>query len=546
METKPRFELAKKHGLCINCLKGQHLAKNCSSGSCRNCSRKHHTLQHMSSSPATSARTALACSTLSSEVFSEESGQSNLSAIGPQSSASPPSRSMSSFVEPASVNTFSYSVVVAPSPSPVSPPPSQSICSVHNFPVASYVAPQKDSVKAHNDEVLLSTVLMKVEDVFGNHHCVRGVLDSCSQSNFISESLARKLELKRYHISVDVSGIGQGIVHIRSKVVMKISSRFGRFDYLLECLIIPQITVKLPSKHFDISRWNLLDKIPLADPRFNISSGVDILIGGDLFYSLLETHKIHLSTGYPMLQRTVFGYVVAGRLSEPSNGSSICVVSTTASLDNRLQRFWEVENFDNYKAMTPMEEACEEHFQRTASRTSDGRYMVRLPLRENVLAMLGDSFAVAQRRFLAIERKFAANTSFKNEYVNFMEEYKKLGHMDLSPRSENPQFVLPHHTIFCPGSSTTRTRDVFDATCKGSSQLSLNDVLLVGPIVQPPLLAIILNWRIPRYVFKADAEKMFRQIWVHPLDRKFLQVLWRASESQQLYRYQLTTVTYGA
>ncbi|XP_065089853.1 uncharacterized protein LOC135711038 [Ochlerotatus camptorhynchus] len=162
-----------------------------------------------------------------------------------------------------------------------------------------------------------------------------------------------------------------------------------------------------------------------------------------------------------------------------------------------------------------------------------------------MLAMLGDSFAVAQRRFLAIERKFAVNSDFKNEYVKFMEEYKALGHMELSPRVENPQFVLPHHAIFHPDSSTTKTRVVFDATCKGSSQLSLNDVLLVGPIVQPPLLAIVLNWRIPRYVFNADAEKMFRQIWVHQLDRKFLQVLRRLSGFQQLQRYQLTTVTYG-
>nr|XP_029709032.1 uncharacterized protein LOC115255227 [Aedes albopictus] len=34
-----RFEFVKKHGLCINCLKGAHLAKDCSSGSCKQCSK---------------------------------------------------------------------------------------------------------------------------------------------------------------------------------------------------------------------------------------------------------------------------------------------------------------------------------------------------------------------------------------------------------------------------------------------------------------------------------------------------------------------------
>ncbi|XP_062714947.1 uncharacterized protein LOC134291334 [Aedes albopictus] len=109
--------------------------------------------------------------------------------------------------------------------------------------------------------------------------------------------------------------------------------------------------------------------------------------------------------------------------------------------------------------MTPLEEACEEHF----------RYMVRLPVRNGMVQLLGDSFAVVQRRFWTIERKFAANSESKSEYVKFIEEYAALGHMELSPRVEIPQLILPHHATFCLDSSTTKTRVVFDATCKSSS-----------------------------------------------------------------------------
>ncbi|XP_062712200.1 uncharacterized protein LOC134289763 [Aedes albopictus] len=38
---------------------------------------------------------------------------------------------------------------------------------------------------------------------------------------------------------------------------------------------------------------------------------------------------------------------------------------------------------------------------------------------------------------------------------------------------------------------------------------------------------------------------MFRQIWVHPDDRKFQQILWRGSPSEPIRTYQLKTVTYG-
>nr|XP_029708291.1 uncharacterized protein LOC115254764 [Aedes albopictus] len=437
MEVKQRFEMVKRNGLCINCLKGSHLAKNCSSESCRNCSKKHHTLLHLPSlavaAKPSSSQTTLACSTAASEVIPPAQPQvsSNSSVVASHSFSSPPSRSQQPPVGAISsgpVNSFSYSVVVAPSPSPVDPSAPQSIgksLELHSSPVASCVVPQSVPVCAPCDEVFLSTVAVKVKDSNGNPRYV---------------PLARKLELKRDRISIDVSGIGQGIVHIRSKVLIRISSRFGGLDYSLECLVIPQITVTLPSKHIDISDWNLPNNVPLADPRFNISSGVDILVGGELFYSLMLSHTINLRTGLPILQKTVFGYVVAGRLSTASRTSPIRVVSATTSLDNKLQRFWEVENFDGYKAMTPLEEACEEHFRSTVSRTSDGRYMVRLPVRDEMVQLLGDSFAVAQRRFWAIKRKFAANHEFKSEYVKFMEEYAALGHMELSPRVEIPHW----------------------------------------------------------------------------------------------------------
>lgn len=38
---------------------------------------------------------------------------------------------------------------------------------------------------------------------------------------------------------------------------------------------------------------------------------------------------------------------------------------------------------------------------------------------------------------------------------------------------------------------------------------------------------------------------MFRQIWIHPADRRFLQILWRHNSNVPISKFQLTTVTYG-
>ncbi|XP_051155781.1 uncharacterized protein LOC127278227 [Leptopilina boulardi] len=57
-------------------------------------------------------------------------------------------------------------------------------------------------------------------------------------------------------------------------------------------------------------------------------------------------------------------------------------------------------------------------------------------------------------------------------------------------------------------------------------------------------MSIILKWREYRYVYVADAEKMFRQILINPKDLDYQRILWRDSKGE-LQAYQLLTVTYG-
>jgi hypothetical protein len=46
LNENDRFEEAKRLKLCINCLQPGHDAKNCNSGTCKTCNKKHHTLLH--------------------------------------------------------------------------------------------------------------------------------------------------------------------------------------------------------------------------------------------------------------------------------------------------------------------------------------------------------------------------------------------------------------------------------------------------------------------------------------------------------------------
>ncbi|XP_075233847.1 uncharacterized protein LOC142331699 [Lycorma delicatula] len=106
-------------------------------------------------------------------------------------------------------------------------------------------------------------------------------------------------------------------------------------------------------------------------------------------------------------------------------------------------------------------------------------------------------------------------------------------------------FYLPHHAVFKETSLTTKLRVVFDGSAKSNNGLSLNDTLMIGPMVQQDLFSIILRFRVHNYVITSDITKMYRQILVTQKDSNLQRILWRENAEQDLKHYALRTVTYG-
>ncbi|XP_065082351.1 uncharacterized protein LOC135704776 [Ochlerotatus camptorhynchus] len=288
----------------------------------------------------------------------------------------------------------------------------------------------------------------------------------------------------------------------------------------------------------DISTWKIPKHLPLADPQFNVSHGIDLIVGAELFSILLQAEQISFSDHLRVLQKTSLGYILSGKVPTSTRAPVTCLVSTLDSLDAQVRRFWEVEDFDHGKTFTAEEQRCEAHFVKTHTRNAEGRYVVRLPVRQEMLPLIGETWPMAARRFTAVEKRFRTDDALRTSYVEFMDEYQQLGHMEeVKTRVVLPQFFLPHHAIHRPDSSTTKIRVVFDGSAKSSNQLSLNDLLLTGPTIQPSMLCIVINSRFHRFVMKADVEKMYRQVLVHPDDRPLQQVAWRRKESEPLKTY---------
>ena len=208
--------------------------------------------------------------------------------------------------------------------------------------------------------------------------------------------------------------------------------------------------------------------------------------------------------------------------------------------------------FFNSEALPTSEKICyseddaEQLFVKTTTRTEEGKYVVRLPFKED--KELGESKTGALQRFYAIERKLLKNPDLQQKYIKFMREYIEMNHMTLLKPNEialQPNYFLPHHGVMNEHSTTTNLRVVFDASYKSTNNKSLNDVLLKGPKLQRSIFEILLKFRIFPVAFTADIAKMYRQIFVAEEDRKYQRIFWRESPSEPISIYKLNTVTYG-
>lgn len=95
---------------------------------------------------------------------------------------------------------------------------------------------------------------------------------------------------------------------------------------------------------------------------------------------------------------------------------------------------------------------------------------------------------------------------------------------------------LPHHAVLRQASVTTKCRIVFDASARTTSNVSLNQMLLVGATVQDDLFGIVLRLRLRKYVLSADVKMMYRN---------YQKILLRCDKTQPVSVYRLNTVTYG-
>ncbi|XP_055585300.1 uncharacterized protein LOC129738142 [Uranotaenia lowii] len=453
MSVANRESLVRNNNLCRNCFRQGHRANECSSKySCRKCKARHHTM---------------VC-------FKSE----NMNEInkGKQQVERHQSENSSRLAEvPGTSSRTTISNVAASEPASV--------------------AVTSGAIEKRSTKVLLATAVIMMEDNLGIRYPARALLDSGSECNFATERLAQRMNVARERHNISVLGIGDSSTKVKHKFRATVHSRVSGYNQILEFLVLPKVTANLPSQSVNISNWNIPPEIQLADPTFFKSNGIDVVLGIPAFFSFFASgNKMPIGDGLPMLTESVFGWVVSGEVESTGSLSYLgCNLAISKNLDELLERFWSCEEVRASHNYSPEEALCEAHFERTVRRGSDGRYTVTLPKNEHTFSQLGDSREIALKRFQSLERRLLRDRDTRQQYTDFMHEYENCGHMRKVEAGglDHNRCYLPHHPVVKEASTSTKLRVVFDASCATTSGQSLNDALLVGPVIQQDLRAII-------------------------------------------------------
>ncbi|XP_072384472.1 uncharacterized protein [Diabrotica undecimpunctata] len=331
LSVSARRQEVTKSKACWNCLKDGHLVQHCTWGGCKLCGKRHNTLLHnmdgkfINNSHLQTNATQLNGSKVESQICSistqkETHTQGNgISNQGKEVHIQRQGAFHNNSMEGTSQLNFLGQTGFLESHS--GDIGQTCFLESHSGDIGqdsiNFLNHSKQGISYRlKTDILLSTALVYMQDKYGILHECRVLLDSGSQSNFISRSFFEKLQLRADKVHIPVKGLGQGITNISQALNGTLLSKFSNYQTNAFLLVIDKISDNLPTSDLNLDFINIPKNIVLADETFGVSKQIDVLLGASVFWQLLCVGQIKLGKDQPILQKTKLGWVISGPVSQ--------------------------------------------------------------------------------------------------------------------------------------------------------------------------------------------------------------------------------------
>ncbi len=353
----------------------------------------------------------------------------------------------------------------------------------------------------------------------------RALLDAGAAIPIMTESLAASLGLPRRHDPIPVTGIS-GTATCQFTVtcnVYSVNLGFKLSD--LTFTLIPSLEpVVRPADADKIRKQPNLQHFALADAE--LGGRVDLVLG------ISQLTSITTGTPFKVGDVGALPTQLGLCLSCPLSGNAPPAANTVTvnqDIPPEISKLWELDQVREAPTINAEERSALNQFDQSCKRI-DGRYSVSLPRTESP-PDLGDSRRQALSRLLANERSLQTRGHL-SAFRDVVQEYFTLGHAEEVPIYEldRPSYYLPVHAVLKESSTSTKLRAVFDASARTSNGSSLNDQLLSGPNLYPPLPDVLIRFRCHPSAASADISKMFRGILLNAEEKDWHRFLYRAND----------------
>ena len=431
---------------------------------------------------------------------------------------------------------------------------------------------------ASNSHVLMQTATVVVKDLQGNlSEKIHLILDSGSQRSYITERVAAKLKLpvdSMEKLSIVTFGTDKP-----KKLDCKLSkiqlSLKDERDIALKVTVVPSITGRIHRVPLTSEDIEFLNKEfsygMLADtiPHYPESCTIDMLIGNDYYFDLLEPRKLDLGGGL-FLFNSKLGWIVGGQIEDANAerntvpsllantvGSVPVGIKTTTHMFSdidpslacrpNLDQFWNLESIGiTDSPRTSDDDKALENFEKTV-KFEQNRYFVTWPWREEGSILL-DNYHLAVGRLRSTLSKLRRDPQLLKTYTTVIQEQVERGIIEGvtedSPGGPHKHYI-PHHAVVTPAKTTTKVRVVYDASAKTKqTNKSLNECLHRGSVMLPDLCGLLLRFRLSPIAVVGDIEKAFLSVGLQTADRDVTRFLWLKDTSNtnienniQIYRF---------
>lgn len=183
--------------------------------------------------------------------------------------------------------------------------------SLNGTPSTSKQAKIHANFSSNHETILLRTALVNIE-IRGDLFAVRALIDPGSQRTFISEKVRARLQIPYKKSNFEIVGIGGQTQIANKECKVNIYSPICNSRFHIDAIVLPKLTKQLPEVSFEISNGTEIQDLQLADPFFNKSAQIDLILGNDS-ERFINIEGIRKNVcGEASAYNTVFGWVLSG------------------------------------------------------------------------------------------------------------------------------------------------------------------------------------------------------------------------------------------